>query len=248
MKKSIEDIIKLVAVKQAAPPPTRLEKPSTVKEEFTEAHITKCGVTYPTRYDGIGGVRDIYRDILLFMYCRPQPDGTCLDLIPGGDDVGEIGRPEQYITDRDQPVRFQESHPEFNPNDPSTWGSYFEPGGAVEGMLRSYWCGWHGNNNGLNCQYSDADFNAMVGIIRQFYVNKCGFVTAQTGSCCEFSEFGTATCSQTTSFSCPGVFTAGGNCNGENPCGLAQNPVQQNDQGKKQTPIMDMVVSLLKRK
>jgi len=70
-----------------------------------------------------------------------------------------------------------------------------------------------------------------------------------TGSCCTFSEFGTASCATTTSSSCKGVFTPGGDCSGQNPCGgLMPNPLQQNDQGKKQKEAMDMVMSLLKRK
>jgi len=66
------------------------------------------------------------------------------------------------------------------------------------------------------------------------------------GSCCTFSEFGTASCQDVESAdACDGVFTAGGSCSGANPCG---GQIQQNDQGKKQKEAMDMVVSLLKRK
>jgi hypothetical protein len=66
------------------------------------------------------------------------------------------------------------------------------------------------------------------------------------GSCCTFSEFGTASCQDVESAdACDGVFTAGGSCSGANPCG---GQIQQNDQGKKQKEVMDMVVSLLKMK
>jgi hypothetical protein len=66
------------------------------------------------------------------------------------------------------------------------------------------------------------------------------------GSCCTFSEFGTASCQDVESAdACTGVFTAGGSCSGANPCG---GQIQQNDQVKKQKEVMDMVVSLLKRK
>jgi hypothetical protein len=66
------------------------------------------------------------------------------------------------------------------------------------------------------------------------------------GSCCTFSEFGTASCQDVESAgACDGVFTAGGSCSGANPCG---GQIQQNDQGKKQKEAMDMVMSLLKRK
>ena len=66
------------------------------------------------------------------------------------------------------------------------------------------------------------------------------------GSCCTFSEFGTASCQDVESAdACDGVFKAGGSCSGANPCG---GQIQQNDQGKKQKEAMDMVMSLLKRK
>jgi hypothetical protein len=65
---------------------------------------------------------------------------------------------------------------------------------------------------------------------------------AAIGACCTFSEFGTASCTTTTSSSCKGVFTPGGDCSGQNPCGGgAPNPVQQKE-------AMDMVMAILKRK
>jgi len=70
----------------------------------------------------------------------------------------------------------------------------------------------------------------------------------QSGSCCTFSEFGGATCAVVASASdCKGVFKAGGNCSGENPCGgLMPNPIQKNEEVKKQKQVMDMVISILK--
>jgi len=70
----------------------------------------------------------------------------------------------------------------------------------------------------------------------------------QSGSCCTFSEFGGATCAVVASASdCKGVFKAGGNCSGDNPCGgLMPNPIQKNEEVKKQKQVMDMVMSILK--
>jgi hypothetical protein len=72
----------------------------------------------------------------------------------------------------------------------------------------------------------------------------------QNGSCCTYSDFSPPVCAVVASASdCQGVFTPGGNCSGPNPCGgLAPNQLQQNDETKKQKEVMDMVVSLLKRK
>ena len=249
MKKSIEDTIKLIALKQAVPPPpTRLEKPGAEKEAPIGAMITHCGVTYPVKYTlhpvvGAGSVMEIYQWMIPWMYCRPRPDGECDGLY-----INDDGGSQFRVTTRDQPLVWQRQHPEFNPDDPSTWGSVFGPNGFVEGMIRAYHCSSDENWNYVNCP-SDADINEMVDIIRRLYAAKCWFLVAQTGSCCEFSEFGTASCTTTTSSSCKGVFTPGGDCNGQNPCGGgAPNPVQQNDQGKKQKEAMDMVMSLLKRK
>jgi hypothetical protein len=248
MKKSVEDVIKLIALKQAVPPPpTRLEKPGAEKEAPIGAMITHCGVTYPVKYTlhpivGAGSVMEIYQWMIPWMYCRPRPwDGECEGLY-----INDDGGSQFRVTTRDQPLVWQRQHPEFNPDDPSTWGSVFGPGGFVEGMIRAYHCDSDENWNYVNCP-SNADINEMVDIIRRLYAAKCWFLVAQTGSCCEFSEFGTPSCTPTTSSSCLGVFTPGGDCSGPNPCGGgAPNIVQQNDQGKKQTPIMDMVLSALK--
>ena len=253
MKRSIEDQVKLMALKQTAPPsPTLLEKPRSVKEDQTRPMMTLCGITFPAIYDGgvvVGhhSLRIAYLDMLGGMYCRPRPDGGCDGLSVG--EPFDLMPPHQTLNDRDRPLIWQRDHPEFNPDDPNTWGSLFEPGGFAERVIRhNFRCENDGPYISFGCP-SDEDINEMVDILRQFYAIKCGFIVSQTGSCCVFDDgFGGAQCSETTSYSCPGIYTPGGNCNGPNPCGgLDQNPIQQNDQAKKQTPIMDMVMSALKR-
>ena len=253
MKKSIEDTIKLIALKQAVPPPpTRLEKPGAEKEAPMAPMANWCGVTYPLKYESwpdvnVGGVMDIYTEMITYLYCRPRPwDGECELLYITDSDAG----PQFRVTTRDKPLIWQRDHPEFDPDDPNTWGSLFGPGGAIERATRSAHCirEREGNYNYTWCP-SDAEINERVDAVRRLYAAKCMFLVAQTGSCCEFSEFGTPSCTTTTSSSCQGVFTPGGDCNGQNPCGGgAPNPLQQNDQGKKTKEAMDMVVSLLKRK
>ena len=220
----LEDKLRrLIALKQEAPPPpTLLEKPGGVKEGLIGGSPGACGITYDRKYNfpgagaGIGSVLEIYQWMIPFLYCRPRPDGECELLY-----LDESEGPSQVVTTRDKPLVWQRRHPEFNPDDPSTWGSLFGPGGFVEGMVRAYHPG-----------ISDEDVNAMVDIVRQFYAVRCGFVVAQTGSCCVFYDFGGAECTTTTSSSCPGIYTAGGNCNGPNPCGLASNLIEINDQIK----------------
>lgn len=270
MKRSIEDQIKLTALKQTAPPPpTLLEKPKSVQEDLVGGGSSNmfCGVTIPPRvidfmarinmrYHSV--VQDTYEELIGWMYCRPHPipGGGCERLYLGpplGEQPRVAGDWYYIVTDRDKPLTWQRSHPEFNPDDPATWGSVFGPGGFVEERIT-----YHFSYADENGQYgrgplfpgvTQADIDAMVDFIRQLYAARCGFIVAQTGSCCVFDDdFGGAQCSETTSYSCPGIYTPGGNCNGPNPCGLASNQLQQNDQAKKQTPIMDMVMSALKGK
>lgn len=257
MKRSIEDQIKLMALKQTAPPPpTLLAKPGSGQEDLIDTELLLgnfCGVEIPTKYGGwyvsgipelmefYGfGVREVLWQIIHIMYCRPRlDDGTCEGLAATWD----VMRPWQTVTDRDLPLFWLREHPEFNQDDPNTWGSVFGPGGLAERIVRSINC-----QQGVSSCHSDEDVNAMVGFVRQLYTVRCGFLITQGGSCCTFDDFGTAKCTPTISSSCPGVYTAGGSCNGPNPCGLASNQIQQNDQTKKQTPIMDMVMSTLKGK
>jgi hypothetical protein len=161
------------------------------------------------------------------------------------------GEGEGQVTDRDQPLTWQRQHPEFDPADPGTWGSMFGVGREAERQVRWWHCyqgrdGFYGTGE---CPgVGDSQINAIVEIIRQLYIARCGFAVAQSGSCCTFPDFGAAKCSQVGSAAnCQGVFTPGGNCAGENPCGgLMPNLIQQNDEMKKQKQVMDMVMSIMK--
>ena len=257
MKKSIEDQIKLTALKQTAPPPpTLLEKPSSVQEDLVGGGSSDwfCGVTVPPRYRIL--VQDTYEELIGWMYCRPHPipGGGCSQLSLGPP-LGDGSLPvHQWVTDRDKPLAWQRMHPDFNPDDPATWGSVFGPGGFIEERLR-WWLAYADENGQygsgpLRPGVTQADIDAQIDLIRQLYAAKCSFAVAQTGSCCVFDDgFGGAQCSETTSSSCPGIYTPGGNCNGPNPCGgLAPNQIQQNQQIKEQKQAIDMVMSILKRK
>ena len=232
-------IYKLIDLKQTAPPPpTLLEKPTSVQEDLMGggSSNTLCGVTIPLRYHRL--VQQIYIDMVNWMYCRPNPipGGGC-DQLSLGPPLGEGSMPpEQWVTDRDKPLSWQRMHPDFNPDDPATWGSLFGPGGFADRDLR-WWLAYMGDDG----QYgtgpllpgvTQADIDAQIDLIRQLYIAKCSFAVAQTGSCCTFPDFGGAECTQTTSSSCQGIYTAGGNCNGPNPCGLAPNLIDINDQVK----------------
>jgi hypothetical protein len=137
-----------------------------------------------------------------------------------------------------EPVR----HPDYDPLDPDSVCGYAADGQRI--YMRDAYAFWFAAN---------PSYVGRIPSLLQRRMMEMGcygvpFVRS-TGSCCTFSEFGTASCTTTTSSSCKGVFTPGGNCNGQNPCGGgAPNPLQQNDQGKKQKEAMDMVMSLLKRK
>lgn len=230
----LEDKLRrLIALKQEAPPPpTLLEKQGGVKEGLIGGYPGACGITYPDpKYADLGprffngGVLQIYEDMITFMYCRDDPttERGCYPLYLSPHNEG----PSRVVTTRDQPLALQRRHPEFNPDDQSTWGPLFGPGGYVEGMIRSRYCGHHG------C-LSDEEINEMVNIIRQLYAVRCGFVVAQGGSCCTFDDFGGVMCRDAISAeTCEGVFTLGGSCGGANPCGgLASNLIEINDQVK----------------
>jgi len=248
-----KQIRKLIAFKKLEP--TRLEKPSTVKEDATRPMTTLCGITYPREYSndtvvGHYSVAEVYRDIIPYMYCRPLPDGGCeplylsapIDSMPS----------QQTVTDRDQPVSWQRhwGHPEFNPDDPATWGSVFGPGGFVDGMIRYANCQLDENHQPIPC-HSEETIREFVDIVRQLYAARCGFVASQTGACCKIAgEFGGFMCVPTTGSECgDGTFYPGKSCediNGDN-CSLARNPIQESDQVKRPKEIMEMVMSSLKR-
>lgn len=182
----------------------------------------------------------IYDGIIYGIYDR----SAGLPVIGGNEGPGQV-------TTRD-PVSplWERMHPDWNPADPNTWGSVFGPRGEAERLVRFFNCydattnPWSTNCPGL----TDADINRMVEELRQLYLLKCGFLVQEGGSCCTYPDFGGAECSQVgRAEDCQGVFTPGGNCAGENPCGgLMPNPIQQNDEMKKQKQVMDMVMSIMK--
>jgi hypothetical protein len=101
-------------------------------------------------------------------------------------------------------------------------------------------------------QWWSSDWQGLpdVPYFAKFLMDNSCVGQVQSGSCCTYSEFSPPICAVVASAAdCQGVFTAGGNCSGPNPCGgLAPNQLQQNDETKEQKEVMDMVVSLLKRK
>jgi hypothetical protein len=251
MERSIEDTIKLVALKQQTP--TVLKRPESTEESLMGggSTTTLCGVTIPQKYYLL--VQQTYATMVDWMYCRPHPipGGGCNQLSLGPP-AGDGSMPaDQWVTDRDKPLSWQRMHPDFNPDDPATWGSLFGPGAFVDRELR-YFLAYAGEDGQygtgpLRPGVTQADIDAQIEIIRQLYIARCSFAVGQTGSCCTYLDFGGAVCEVAGSAGdCLGVFTAGGNCNGENPCGVASNPVQQSDQIKKQKEAMDMVMSILK--
>ena len=234
-----DQIRRLIALKQTAPPPpTLLAKPRSGEDDLVGGGSSDrfCGVTVPPRYRIL--VQVTYVLMIEWMYCRPHPipGGECDGLFVGPP-LGDGSLPaHQWVTDRDKPLSWQRMHPDFNADDPATWGSLFGPGGFVEDRLR--WSLAYADENGqygrgpLLPGVTQADIDAQIDLIRQLYIAKCSFAVAQTGSCCTFPDFGGAECTQTTSSSCQGIYTAGGNCNGPNPCGLAPNLIEINDQVK----------------
>lgn len=124
-----------------------------------------------------------------------------------------------------------------NPFDPNVV-VYRGPPSVTMGQLWAYWF-TIGNHDIIPTLYQ-----------RKLLESGCAGVPGQSGSCCTFPDFGNAQCREVSSAGdCDGVFTAGGSCSGDNPCGgLMPNPIQQNDQAKNQKQVIDMVMSILKRK
>ena len=234
-----DQIRRLIALKkEVPPPPTLLEKQGGVKDDYWNTPAPGiCGLIYPIKYHGYpagrANIYDVYEEMITFMYCRDDPttEPGCYPLYLNPENEG----PSRVVTTRDQPLALQRRHPEFNPDDQSTWGPLFGPGGYVEGMLK-YHHGGSGSvvNHDAPGWFSDEDISAMVDIIRQLYAMRCRFVVAQGGSCCIFDDFGGAMCRDAISAeTCEGVFTLGGSCGGANPCGgLASNLIEINDQVK----------------
>jgi hypothetical protein len=255
MKRSIEDTIKLIALKQ--PIPTVLKRPESTEESLTGggSTTTLCGVTIPIRYLSL--VQQTYATMVDWMYCRPHPipGGGCNQLSLGPP-AGDGSMPaDQWVTDRDKPLSWQRMHPDFNPDDPATWGSLFNPGGFVDRELRYYlaYAGEDGQygTGPLRPGVTQADIDAQIEIIRQLYIARCSFAVAQTGACCKIAgDFGGFICVPTTGAECDGNFYPGKSCGdiGGDNCGLARNPIQQSNQVKRPKEIMDMVMSMIKKK
>ena len=124
-----------------------------------------------------------------------------------------------------------------NPFDPNVV-VFRGPPSVTMGQLWAYWF-TIGNHDIIPTLYQ-----------RKLLESGCAGVPGQSGSCCTFDDFGGAQCREVSSAGdCDGVFTGGGSCSGDNPCGnLMPNPIQQNDQAKGQKQLMNMVMSSLRRK
>jgi hypothetical protein len=247
---------KLLALKQ--PIPTLLKRPESTEESLMGGGPTDnfCGVVVPTRYRFLVG--EIYQEIVDWMYCRPHPipGGGCAQLSLGPP-LGDGSLPaHQWVTDRDKPLSWQRIHPDFNPDDPATWGSLFGPNGFAADRF-TFWIRYttpenYGVHDGPFIHpWNQEDLDAMIELVRQLYIARCSFAVAQTGACCKIAgEFGGFTCVPTTGSECgDGTFYPGKSCGDidDDNCGLARNPIQESDQVKRPKEILDMVMSSLKR-
>lgn len=241
MSDSIENKLRNISKSVKGPIPTLFDTDNIadvgpiVKQPGDEVPGSPCGVrlSNPT-------LAVIYEAIIYGIYDKSPG----LPVIGGNEGRGQV-------TTRD-PVSplWERANPEFNPADPNSWGKVFGPRGEAERLVRHFNCydtttnPWSTNCPGL----TDADINRMVEELRQLYLIRCGFLVQEGGSCCTFDDFGGAQCSEVGSAGdCQGVFTPGGNCSGSNPCGnLMPNPIQKNDEMKKQKQAMDMVMSIMK--
>jgi hypothetical protein len=238
MSESIENKLRNISKSVKAPPiPTLLERVKDTKDN----DIGPDGAWYPCGVRLSNQVQaNIYEAIIQLIYDRS----------PGMPVMGGNQGPGQ-VTTRDpvSPI-WERYHPEWNSADPNTWGVVFGPRGEAERLVRYFHCydtrtnPWSTNCPGL----TDADINRMVEELKQLLIIKCGFLVQEGGSCCTFSEFGTAECNQVGSVAdCKGVYQQGGDCSGDNPCGGPMpNPIQKNEEVKKQKQVMDMVMSILK--
>jgi hypothetical protein len=258
MKKSIEEKIRLTALKQTPPPPTLLKKPDSANEDLMGGGggetFDICGVSIPARMDYSYTIRTAYDWIITSMYCQPNPLGLEYGCTPvyAGPPLGSVVGVGQ-VTDRDEPLTWIRSHPEFNPTDPATWGSVWGPGGLAERFVRYLNCqmgedGVYGTGPCGNI--TDAQINEMVDLLKQLWVRKCGFAVSQAGACCSVvGDFGGFACTEVAgTANCQGTFYPGQSCQqiGGDNCGLAPNPLQKNNQAKKQKEVMEAVMSILK--
>jgi hypothetical protein len=147
---------------------------------------------------------------------------------PGEPINGSIEGPGQ-VTTRDEPLAWQRVHPDFDPADPSTWGSVFGPGGEAERLINYFHCRTDSGQGESLC--TPAEVSAFIDMLRQLYTRRCGFAVAESGACCfpagDFSGF---SCVQTNSEAdCAarsGTFYSGLTCQqiGGDNCGLAPLP------------------------
>jgi hypothetical protein len=258
MNKSIEDKIRLTALKQTPPPPTLLKKPESVNEDLMGrgggGQANFCGVNIPNEWSE--AVLRIYDFLIYTMYCRPGPYGIAAGCYPVsiGPPIGFVDPGPGQVTDRDEPYAWKRIHPEFDQADPSTWGSVFGPGGEAERLVRYFVCDMGEEDvYGVPCgDTTAAQINEAVELIRQVYIRRCGFAVSQAGACCSVvGDFGGFACTEVAgTANCQGTFYPGQSCQqiGGDNCGLAPNPLQKNNQAKKQKEVMDMVMSMIKVK
>jgi len=259
MSDSIENkLLNFSKAVNAPPIPTLLQRPEKVNEDLVGggggggAGTTLCGVFIPSEYSWT--IFMAYTTIIAGMYCREGPVAGCMGVFVGAPMDGSITG-EGQVTDRDLPLTWQRTHPEFDPADPGTWGSVFGPGGFAEKMVRWWHCyagrdGFYGTGECPGT--SDAQINAMVEMLRQLYIAKCGFAVSSAGACCTASEFGGFTCAPAAGAgACKGTFFPGKSCaqiDNDN-CGLQQNPLQQNpNEQKKAAGELIKQLKLFKRK
>jgi hypothetical protein len=152
------------------------------------------------------------------------------------------------VTDRDLPLLWQRIHPEFDPINPETWGSLFGSSEYVEDQVRWFACpGPPGGPDIEGGPCPQDQINAMVDLVRQLYIRKCGFIVSQAGACCTVvGDFGGFACTETAGFGCEGTFYPGKSCQqiGGNNCGLAANPLNMQKENKK---AMDLVSAVMKK-
>lgn len=189
------------------------------------------------------------------MYCRRSPVSDdirfCTPVYPGAPADPSI-EGEGQVTTRDEPLLWQRLHPDFDPTNPSTWGSLFGPGGLVESYVR-YWNCYRdtGECPGL----TDADIRKAVDAIKDLWIRRCGFAVTETGACCfPIGDFGGFSCVQTNSEAeCTarsGTFYSGQTCQmiGGDNCALAPNPQKAKSQTLAAKEIASAIIKKLRDK
>jgi hypothetical protein len=250
MNKSIEDKIRLIALKQAVPPPpTVLKRPESTEESLMGggANNQVCGITIPSGYADT--VIKVYTIMVESMYCRmgDNPNFSACRGLYLAEPIDGTMPIDVTVTDRDLPLLWQRIHPEFDPIDPQTWGSLFGPGEVIEDQVRWFACADPLDGRGPRAPCPQDHVNAMVDLVRQLYIRKCGFIVSQAGACCTaVGDFGGFACTETASFGCEGTFYPGKSCQqiGGSNCALAANPLNMQKENKK---AMDLVSAVMKK-